>query len=80
MLIIGIFIGIFFSIFICIILGMSKIDLKALTMNVKKKKTNRSKTSFYLDQDVYKEFLKKCDKQGVSGSKILEEFMKEYLK
>ncbi len=60
--------------------AMPTINMKTIKERALLDKNKRKKTSVYLNQTVYKNFIAKCKKQGTSGSKVMEQFMEEYTK
>ena len=47
-------------------------------MSPKKDKKKRQ-YSFYLNEEAYKSFMDACKKRGVSGSKVIEEYMRDFI-
>lgn len=42
-------------------------------------KNEKTKTSIYVDNDLWNEFLKKCEQQGVKSSKVIEILIRRFL-
>lgn len=58
---------------------MKKIDVKDALKNAKASKIRRVKVSFTFEDDLYKEFQDRCIKDKVTMSRLLEEFMRQYI-
>ena len=57
---------------------MKAIDKKALVERAKREK-RRQRANFNFDEDAYGPFVAKCEKDGVSVTRVLEELMKLYV-
>lgn len=58
-----------------------KFDKKGLLKAAKlKKKPDKSNCTFRLDIELMKAFKGQCEKEGVTPTSIIEEFLKEFIK
>jgi hypothetical protein len=58
---------------------MKRIDRKSVLARARLE-TKRIRANFNFTEEVYKPFVERCEKDGVTVTRVLEELMKEYIK
>ncbi len=56
-----------------------KVDIKGLVERAKKSEPDRGQISLYADKALFKDFQTACDAQDIKASRVLEQFMREFV-